>query len=91
MDLYLERDVGLRKMVSLEKLDIVHLRQEKYEKEEVEGTSKRGEEGIDSTVRRWNPPRPGKWKLMGVSKNSGLWGERAGMILRKFRSTASFF
>ena len=43
MDLYLERDVGLRKMVSLEKLDIVHLRQEKYEKEEVEGTSKRGD------------------------------------------------
>ena len=37
------------------------------------------------------PPRPGKWKLMGVSRNSGLWGERAGMILRKFRSTASFF
>ena len=32
MDLYLERDVGLRKMVViLEKLDIVHLRQEEYE------------------------------------------------------------
>jgi hypothetical protein len=28
---------------------------------------------------------------MGVSRNSGLWGERAGMILRKFRSTASIF
>lgn len=66
MDLYLERDVGLRRMVViLEKLDIVHLRQEKYEKEVVEGTSKRGDnwwgrrkkEGIESTVRRWNPPR----------------------------------
>ena len=34
MDLYLERDVSLRRMVViLEKLDIVHLRQEKYEKE----------------------------------------------------------
>lgn len=44
MDLYLERDVGLRRMVViLEKLDIVHLRQEKYEKEVVEGTSKRGD------------------------------------------------
>jgi hypothetical protein len=42
MDLYLERDVSLRRMVViLEKLDIVHLRQEKYEKEVAEGTSER--------------------------------------------------
>ena len=66
MDLYLKGDVGLREMVViLERLDIVHLSQEKYEKEEAEGTSKRGDDwwgtgkkkGIESTVRRWHPPR----------------------------------
>lgn len=45
MDLYLKGDVGLREMVViLERLDIVHLSQEKYEKEEAEGTSKRGDD-----------------------------------------------
>lgn len=31
-------------VVILERLDIVHLSQEKYEKEEAEGTSKRGDD-----------------------------------------------
>lgn len=68
MDLYLERDVGLRKMVILEKLDIVHLGEEKYEKEEVDVTSKRGDnsDGAGERRKEWTPQWEG-----GTAPGSG--------------------